>query len=143
MRVLLPFLVLASLLTSGTPERGFRRKPELSPLARSLLTQRMETHAEMTTELMWSVVFLEHEVTAEVADALAKQPRIARPNPDRPDVLNSHLPKKFFDLQDDFTRKANDLARAAEKGDNVAIAARFGDLMNGCVSCHAAYLDAE
>lgn len=114
---------------------------DLPPIARSLLSQRMEGHAVSATELLWAVVFLEHEETARIARDLAEEPRIARPLPGVTDELNARLPPRFFELQDGFAKRAAALADAADEGDGDEVATRYGELTRACIACHTAYLE--
>lgn len=131
-----------------TPPSPRRLPPRrsLPPLARSILSQHMENHAFQMNELVWSVVFLEHEETRELAEEIANGPTIARPLPDGQtpsDDLSSMLPAQFFDLQDQLHARAKELADAARDEDDAAIAKAWGRLSESCVACHATYLDEQ
>jgi hypothetical protein len=150
-----PFLLAVPLLLAATPVSTSRPTPAsaalprklppragLPTLARSLLAQRMETHGDQMTELVWTVLFLEHQGTRDIADAIAGEPRIARPNAQTdPDELSARLPAKFFDLQDTLHDRALALAAAAKSGKDDEIAKAYGRLSETCVACHATYLE--
>lgn len=118
------------------------RKDPLSPTARAVIATKMDRHAQDMTDLMWAVVFLEHDAAAEIADEIASEPRMARPTGDQDgDLANARIPEDFFRLQDELRTQANALAAGARKGDDAAIAEAYGRLSQTCVSCHAKYLD--
>lgn len=115
----------------------------LPAAARALLGERMEQHAEGVTDLLTSVVLLDHEAAADVARDIADQPRLARPLPGQSDGLNASLPKRFFDLQDELQERARAVAKAAGSRDDRKLAQSFAALTQTCVACHATYLNPE
>lgn len=114
--------------------------PSLSPLARAVLKRRMERHGKDLTLLVQSVVLLRRSVVAELATAIANEPRLVKPGPDAIDELNSQLPAKFFTLQDQLRARAKDLANAARGGDDDALGASFAATTQTCLACHSAFL---
>lgn len=127
---------------SPPPPRTPRGKDVLSPVARGLVSTRMEQHAQDMTDLLWAVVFLENTEAAAIADGIAEQPRIARPTKQSArDDVNQTIPDRFFQLQDRLHDDARALSKAAKGGDDVAIAKAFGKLNESCVTCHSTYLD--
>ncbi len=112
----------------------------LSELARRLLRRRMERHGRDLSTLGQAVVLLQLEVAQELAQGVAKEPRIVRPTPDSTDELNTQLPERFFLLQDELRDRARTLAQAAGSKDPQATAAAYGTLLQTCVSCHRAFL---
>jgi cytochrome c556 len=62
--------------------------------------------------------------------------------PEEAALLNTELPARFFDLQDDLRAAAGQLADEATGGDDQKMAAAFGRLTSTCVSCHSVYLEA-
>jgi hypothetical protein len=135
---------------AGKPEaKPTHRKPAqhlpppgyLPAAARALLGERMEQHAEGITDLITSVVLLDHEAAADVARDIADGPRIARPLPGQSDALNASLPKRFFDLQDELHERARAVATAAAARDDRKLAQSFAALTQTCVACHSAYLN--
>lgn len=127
---------------STPPPRTSRGEDVLSPVARGLVTTRMETHAQDMTDLLWAVVFLENTEAAAIADGIVEQPRTARPTRESaPEDLNRTIPESFFVFQDELRDKARAVSKAAKEGDDAAIAKAFGKLNETCVACHATYLD--
>lgn len=127
---------------STPPPRVPRGEDVLSPVARGLVTTRMESHAQDMTDLLWAVVFLENTEAAAIADGIVEQPRIARPTKESaPDDLNRTIPESFFVFQDQLRDDARAVSKAAKSGDDAAIAKAFGKLNETCVACHATYLD--
>ncbi|HVO29137.1 MAG TPA: cytochrome c [bacterium] len=124
------------------PPSARLHRESLPPLARSILAQRMENHASQMTDLVWAVVFLEHSGVKEGALEIAGEPKIARPIPGAgADDLSSQLPARFFDMQDEVTVRAKELAAAAADDDDEKVADAWGRLSKACVECHAAYLE--
>lgn len=143
----IPLVLLALLLmgavtgASLTQEPPRMRSPEyLPPLARELLVERMRDHRAGMSGLTWAVLLLDRAAVHELADDIASSPRLARTDPAAGD-LNSLLPPRFFDLQEDLRTRAQELARAAKSGDDAALAKAYGRLSETCVACHSVYLD--
>lgn len=127
---------------SPPPPRTPRGKDVLSPVARGIVSTRMEQHAQSMTDLLWAVVFLENTEAAAIADGIAEEPRIARPtNQSSKTELSQTIPERFFELQDRLHDDARALSKAARSGDDAAIAKAFGKLNESCVACHSTYLD--
>lgn len=124
-------------------ERRSLPAPEyLSADARLLLGERMQRHGYDMTNLLWAMVFLENEVVAEIAEAIATEPSITEQSGETPDALDQLLPQRFFELQRQLTSEARALATIARKSpmDTEGVSAAFGKLSRTCVSCHSTYL---
>ena len=113
----------------------------LPPAARALLDTRMERHSQQMNDLLWSVIFLENQNAAEIAEAIAAEPRFARSGDPDSDLLNARIPELFLHYQAQLRDRAKTLGEKARDGDDGQIAQAFGELTQTCVSCHAAYLD--
>ena len=100
----------------------------------------MQRHGRDQTRLVLAVTLLQRDVVKSIASDIAAEPRIVRPLAEGRDDLNASLPERFFVLQDAIRLRAKDLATAAEKKDDAALATAFGQLVETCVSCHSAYL---
>jgi hypothetical protein len=100
----------------------------------------MKDHKADMSALTFAVVLLDRPGAERLARSIAASPRLARPS-ERPDELNSLLPPRFFELQDQLRRRADDLAAAARSGDDAAMAKAYGALSETCVACHATYLN--
>jgi hypothetical protein len=147
-------LVLTGLLSTGFlfhASAAGPEKPKSSPglpapdylpeIARDLLRRKMERHGKDAKDLLFSVTLLQYDMARTAAQSISAEPRLVRPTEGSSDAeLNSLLPPRFFDLQDEARKHAQALAIAAEKRDHKALAQSYGKLMETCVSCHAAYL---
>jgi len=117
------------------------RKPDrIPPIAAALLATRMGKHGDDLEWLLANVLMLNRENVEATARRIAETPRMARPQGGDSDTLNALLPARFFDLQDELATKAGQLAAAAHRRDDRAIAKAFGSLTETCVACHSSYL---
>jgi hypothetical protein len=117
------------------------RDPEWLPeSARQMVATKMERHADDVTWLVTSVVLLSYEATAEMADRIASEPRLSRPEKGETDTINSLLPPKFFDLQDQLRDRARLIGKAARAHDDEKMVKGLGALTETCMACHVAYL---
>jgi cytochrome c556 len=124
------------------PERPrLVRSEPLPKLARDVLHDRMTNHGDDMESLMWTVMMLDYESAASIAERIARTDKLSRPEPDDPTTLNAALPQRFFELQDELAAAAAELHIAAEKRDDAAIAASFGRISRACVACHSLYLE--
>lgn len=120
------------------------REPEwLPPEGREMLALRMQRHAQDMMFLVVSVVLLNHDVAAELSQALADEPRLARPAAGERDTLNALLPRRFFELDDELRERSRAVALAAKQKDDARLAKAYGQLIETCVSCHSVYLQAQ
>jgi len=117
--------------------------PEKIPWAARLsVSRKMRNHGDDMTVMLWAMLFLDFGSAGEIAEAIADEPKLARPlEPDSDDV-NAMLPQQFYDLQDELRAKA---AALVELSDAVvpepdAFAKAFGELTATCVRCHTVYL---
>jgi len=118
-----------------------RVAPKLPAAARAILVERMGNHRQDMTRLHAAVLFLEHDAARALAEQIAAEPRLARPADGAAAELNSLVPPRFFELQDELKQRALTVAAAAAKGDDAAIAQAYGALTSTCVRCHAAFLN--
>ena len=147
-------LLLALTLLSQTPapaahakspqveakkDKGDTPPRVLSELARQLLRPRMERHGHDMMMLVQGVLLLQRDVVAELAKNIAAEPRLTRPRVGGEDDLNAALPERFFVLQDELHSRAGTLATAVKTDSDVALAARLGEMMQTCVSCHSTF----
>jgi len=107
-----------------------------------MLTARMMRHGDEMTALTSAVLMLEYDLTNTLASELSGEPKLGRPAPGETGTLNALLPAEFFAQQDALTESAKGLALAAQRRDDAAIVASFGDVTKSCVGCHSAYLNA-
>mgnify|MGYP001826280504 CR=1 FL=1 len=108
--------------------------------ARNILNSRMQQHAVHMEKMLWSALVLDYQSVQTSAEAIAAMPKIARPTAGPQDPLNSLLPERFFELQDDLFSNAAALAIAAKDKDDKKIAESFSALGATSMSCHSLYL---
>lgn len=148
-------LALASCALMGCSSGGVAKAPQTSetsaqkrlpppghfpPTARALLSDRMQHHGQAMSDIVWSVLFLDYDAAADIAEEIASEPQLARPVRREAGELNSLLPERFFALQEELVLRAKTLARVARTEDAGAIAQAIGELSGTCVRCHATYL---
>ena len=131
--------VQASAGAAGPEDAGLAAPDALSPLARVLLHGRMQRHRDDMGALLKAVLLLQRERIVEVASLVASEPSLSKPG-DGSDTFNAVLPPRFFALEAQLHAQAGALAEAARTGEvDQALAYRFGQLTETCVSCHQAY----
>ncbi len=126
--------------TKPKPRPRLVRSEPLPALARQMLRDRMSDHGDDMESLLWTVLMLDYESTASVADVLIDKPKYARPPAGDKSTLNSQLPPAFFDFQDSLYESASALSSAALKADDDAIVKHFNELSATCIGCHSLYL---
>ena len=127
----------------GSKPADLRTREQLPEEAREMLTARMTRHGDDMGDLTVAVLMLEYDLTQVLAVTMADEPKLGRPAPGEKGTLNALLPSGFFIQQDALAASAKALAAAAEKRDDVGIAASFSEVAKACVGCHSAYLNAE
>jgi cytochrome c556 len=114
--------------------------PEYLPeTARVLLRTRMVSHARDMADLMNAIMVLDYPSIAGRAGAVADDANFARPLTGDATELNSALPEKFFQHQDELKAQARRLATAADHMKAFEVAEAYGRLSETCVRCHASY----
>jgi len=99
------------------------------------LTDRMKRHGADLLGLTHAVTVLDRKAIAETADRIRLDT-----------ALTLHVDggvvtdKKFQQLDQQLRERVTELAAAARKYDDGALAPAFGRTMETCVRCHAAYL---
>ncbi len=127
-------------VTPARPHPHLSKPAYLPASARALLTERMNHHGHAMSDLMWAVLFLDHEATKQIAHDISQEPRLARPIHRDAAELNSQLPPQFFDYQDQLLVSAKKVKAAAESKDDQAISKAFSELSATCIGCHSSYL---
>jgi hypothetical protein len=112
----------------------------LPPMARDMLAARMKDHATDMDQLVRSVIRLDRPATARLAEQLANDDRLARPLGKDDALLNSLVPPRFFELQDQLRVSARALAGAARGHDDRKLAETFSGVTGSCIACHSLYL---
>lgn len=125
------------------PAKAVRKLPapaHIPEVARRLLSERMATHGQDMSDLVWAMLFVDNNSVAEIAENIASQPRLARPTTNDATELASRLPSSFFDLQDELVTSAERLSKEARAKNVANMGDAYGALTATCVRCHAAYL---
>jgi cytochrome c556 len=99
----------------------------------------MANHTKDMTDLVSAIMVLDYPTIADRAKAVAADANLARPLGGDATELNTLLPDKFFQYQDDLRKNAGVLAAAAERMDALQVADAYGHLSESCVRCHAVY----
>jgi cytochrome c556 len=122
----------------GPPAR--LEPPEYLPdIARNILRARMASHAHDMGELMSAIMILDYPRVHDGAQAIVSDVSLARPLTGDATELNSALPTKFFDLQDELKVRGRALRDAAHRQSALEVADAYGRLSETCVHCHAVY----
>ena len=128
------------LLVQAAPAQKLPVPKRLSPTARNVLDKRMQRHSRDLIPLVRTVVMLDYDRTAKLADSIVEDSMLARPLTGDASELNNQLPERFFTLQDELRSSARALGEAARHRDPEAVSDAFGRLSRTCVRCHSAYL---
>lgn len=127
-------------VASASSSRELPPREKLPLPAREMLTMRMDRHGDRMILLMESVILLNYDLTAILANEIVAEPKIGRPAGDEKNTLNALLPPAFFDHQDQLALRAAKVASAATAKKDAELMAAFASLTESCVGCHAAYL---
>ncbi len=112
-------------------------KPEvLSDDMRAFLNVRMKNHNKDMKDLSVAVVMVKMGDVQRLSQDIANEPRL-----DRAVGLATKLPPRFFELQDQLRKSAQELADAGKEEDAVLILEKYQEVVGHCVSCHATFLD--
>jgi hypothetical protein len=122
----------------ATAQEHLAEPAALPPAARQILRTKMGRHDLQMRALMSRVVLLDDDGIARAAGEIFDEPALARPL--GADELNSLLPARFFDLQDELRTRARRLVAASGRHDRAAVAEEFAALAKSCVACHDVYL---
>ena len=90
-------------------------------------------------ELVSAVMVLDYARIQNLAEAIATEPRLARPLAHDATDANAALPERFFELQDQLRGRAGELGSAAASQQAMRIAEAYGQLSQTCVECHATF----
>lgn len=129
----------AQLVRAISPPSRLEPPEHLSGTARMVLRNRMASHARDMGDLTSAIMLLQYDRIRDRADAVAADASWARPLTQDATELNSALPERFFELQDELRVQARSLSGAAEQMKALAVADAYGRLSETCVRCHAVY----
>ncbi len=139
---LLAFIPAAAVSATATVHEKPTISPivdPLQPLARRLLRERMDRHAALMSRLEGAVLMLRFEDAHTTAELFLEQP-VWSQAPLAMSEFNASLPPKFFVFQKQLREAAQQVSVAAAARDPAALGVGFGQLAQGCVACHAAFL---
>lgn len=121
-------------------DRHLAQPQRLPGPARSAVASQMRAHAAGMRELVAAVTVLDYNGVQQATARLLAEPRVARPVTGSADELNSALPDRFYQLQDELRGDLEALQKAAAERKPDALADAFGATAKSCVTCHDAYL---
>ena len=108
---------------------------------RAELRARMDRHGNTMSTLVKAVVLIDRPTITTMAQRIADEELLARPDSQTFDRWRPLLPKAFFVEQDTLRATARALAQAAAQGEpDSLLAERFGTLTATCVRCHGSYI---
>ena len=144
MRTLLALLlvVAASAFAQGSifPDESTKKaakqlEPEnVSAESRVFLKTKMKNHGKEMKDLSIAVATVKLSQVAKLAQDIANQPRL-----DSSTGPAAKLPPRFFELQEELKTNAQALADAAKADQMSGTEEKFAQVMNSCMSCHAAF----
>ncbi|HVV48360.1 MAG TPA: cytochrome c [Polyangia bacterium] len=130
---------IAQLAQAITPPDREGPPEPLSPAARTLIKERMTSHAQDMSDLVSAILLFDCEQITERAEKIAADVNLSRPLTNDATELNASIPEKFFVRQDDLKAAARVLARSARLADPAKVSDAYGKLAETCVRCHADY----
>ena len=128
------------LLTAHAEQRGTAPDPVVMPAERvpsehdAKLTDRMKRHGGDLLALTHAVTVLDRKAIAETADRIRLDTALTL-KVDGGVVSDA----RFQQLDQQLRERVTELATAARKYDDTALAPAFGRTMETCVRCHASY----
>ena len=140
--LLLAALVAAPALAQGSifPDKGTKKAAKLfeagnvSEEVRAFLQVKMKNHAKEMKDLSVAVSTVNFPDVQRLAQDFANAARLD------PSVgPAAKLPPRFFELQDLEKKSAQNLAAAAKAGAMTGTLEKYGQLVEQCMACHAAF----
>ena len=129
------------LVVAHAQQNGTQPDPALMPAERipseneARLTDRMKRHGADLLALTHAVTVLDRKAIADTADRIRLDTALTLHVDGG--VVND---PKFQQLDQQLRERVTELATAARKYDDAALAPAFGRTMETCVRCHASYL---
>lgn len=110
----------------------------LGPDVRARLRVRMERHGVAMSDLVWSVILLDHERTGLIAAEIGLWETVAGEG-------TEGVPLRFFALEQALRAETDTLGRLARAADaqDPEVGRSFARLSTICVDCHSTYLYGE
>lgn len=106
----------------------------ISEDARALLKLKMKNHAKEAEKLAIAVATVRLAEVARIALDISLEPRL-----DPAAGAAAKLPPRFFELQDELKKRASALSAAAKANEMSGTLEKYGQLMENCMACHAAF----
>ncbi len=106
----------------------------ISEDARALLEQKMKNHATEAEKLSLAVATVRLAEVQRLAKDISLEPRL-----DPAAGAAVKLPARFFELQDELKKRAEALSNAAAQNEQSGTLERYGQLIENCMACHAAF----
>ena len=129
----------AQLVRAITPPERLAPPEYLPDAARAVLKTIMGSHAQTMGQLVSAIMVLDYDRIEAGATSVASDASLSRPLTGDATELNSMLPDKFFQYQDQLREQAGGLAKAAQQKSAFGVADAYGRLSETCVKCHASY----
>lgn len=107
----------------------------ISEDARALLKLKMKSHAKEAEKLSLAVATVRLAEVQRLAKDISLEPRL-----DPAAGAAVKLPPRFFELQDELKTRATALSEAAGDGQLSGTLERYGQLVENCMACHAAFI---
>lgn len=107
----------------------------ISQDARALLKLKMKSHAKEAEKLSLAVATVRLAEVQRLAKDISLEPRL-----DPAAGAAVKLPPRFFELQDELKTRATALSDAAGDGQLSGTLERYGQLVENCMACHAAFI---
>jgi len=131
--------------TSAPPARAKQMAAStyLPAKAREKIRESMKAHGDDMTVLMWSIIFLDVDGSAEFARVIKDQPWLERPADPTSVPEDERVPEAIYKYQEEIKSRADTLAAMADGSNKLnaaGLADAFGAVARTCVACHAAYL---
>jgi len=121
------------------PDRHLPSAERLSEAARASLRSQMHAHGRGVLELTSTATLLDYDGVVVATDRVLAEPRLGRPLSGDATELNTSLPGRFYDLQDQLRTELGQLRAAAVARNPDDVAAQLANVSGTCVRCHDAY----
>jgi hypothetical protein len=128
-------LVAAHARQKGAPEPVVMPAERIPSESEAKLTDRMKRHGADLIELTHAVTVLDRKAIAQTADRIRLDTALTL----KVDGGVVH-DARFQQLDQQLRERVTELATAARKYDDAALAPAFGRAMETCVRCHVSYL---
>ena len=140
--LLLAALLAAPAFAQGSifPDKNTRKAAKqleaatISEEVRTFLKLKMKDHARQMQDLSIAVAVVNLGGVQRLAQDIANQPRL-----DPSTGAAAKLPARFFELQDELRKRAQALSDTGKANEMSGSLEKFGQVVETCMSCHAAF----